>query len=257
MPVLSDKELTSAIYWEAEQYIPVPLDTITFDYRVLRRPESVDEAPKMDVLLVGSPTALIDKYEKILSLGGLSLAAVETEILSSIRAIVTDKSFPATLIITIGAVSTSLAIIKSGILVFTYNIPTGGVALSRAIAADLGFSISQAEEYKKVYGIFTNGVEGKIGKATEPVLSSIISEMKKALIFYSEKYRDDPLQQIILSGGSAKLPGLNTFFTKNIGIPTGIANPWSILSSQDIPKEIIDNAADYTIAVGLAMKEYE
>lgn len=56
MPILSDKELASAIYYEAEQYIPVPLDTITFDYKVLRRAEN---ELKMWVLLVGAPAGFI------------------------------------------------------------------------------------------------------------------------------------------------------------------------------------------------------
>ena len=38
---------------------------------------------------------------------------------------------------------------------------------------------------------------------------------------------------------------------------TAIANPWKVLASQQMPKEILDNASDYTIAVGLAMKDYE
>ncbi len=32
MPVLSDRELSSAIVWEAEQYIPVPLANVTLDW---------------------------------------------------------------------------------------------------------------------------------------------------------------------------------------------------------------------------------
>ena len=46
MPVLSDKELSSAIYWEAEQHIPVPLTTVTLDWRVLKRPENQKDDPK-------------------------------------------------------------------------------------------------------------------------------------------------------------------------------------------------------------------
>src|SRR6267154_539495 len=36
MPVLSDKELANAIYWEAEQYIPVSLDSVTLAWSKLR-----------------------------------------------------------------------------------------------------------------------------------------------------------------------------------------------------------------------------
>src|SRR5258708_4178682 len=52
MPPLSDKELSSAIYWEAEQQIPVPLNTITLDYTVLSRPEKTQSGQTMKVLLL-------------------------------------------------------------------------------------------------------------------------------------------------------------------------------------------------------------
>src|SRR3990167_8029640 len=55
MPVLSDRELTSAIYWEAEQYIPVPLSNITLVWSVLKRPKSPSPTEKMEVLMVGAP----------------------------------------------------------------------------------------------------------------------------------------------------------------------------------------------------------
>ncbi len=80
MPSLSDKELISAIYWEAEQYIPVPLNTISLDYKVLNRPEKPDHGGKMNILLVGAPTSLIDKYERVLSLSGLVILSVEQKL---------------------------------------------------------------------------------------------------------------------------------------------------------------------------------
>lgn len=264
MPVLSDKELSSAIYWEAEQHIPVPLTNLTLDWQVLKRPQTQTEVQKLEVLLVGAPTMLIDKYERFLSMAGLIISSIETEILSAVRPLVYTpalglaKGFPNSFIVSIGAVTTSFAIIKDDIIVFTYSIPTGGTAINRAIAADFGFSESQAEEYKKVYGVSEETLGGKIGKTTTPILLSIITELKKALTFYNEKYKNnEPIRQILLTGGTAKLPGINTFFAKNCGIETVIANPWNILLSQEVPKEILDNAPDYTIAVGLAMKNYE
>jgi type IV pilus assembly protein PilM len=134
----------------------------------------------------------------------------------------------------------------------------GGSAINRAIATDFGLTLQQAEEYKKVYGVSGKSLGGKIGQATEPILNSILMEVKKSLAFYSQKYKDEgPIRQILLSGGTAKLPGIDLFFANNSGIETAIANPWKVLSSQTIPKEVLDNASDYTIAVGLAMRNYE
>lgn len=255
MPALSDKELVSAIYWEAEQYIPIPLTSVTLDYRVLSRPENSGSGEKMSVLLVGAPTQLIEKYQKVIALSGFNIASIETELLSIIRSVAIGETFPTALIVHVGTITTSLCIVHKGILTFAYTIPTGGLAISRAIAADFGFSLKQAEEYKKVYGLSNASLGGKIGAVAKPVLQSILTEMKKALAFNDEKYKEDPVKQIVLSGGTAKLPGLVTFFAQESGIETVIANPWKILTDQEVPKEIVDNASDYTIAVGLAMRE--
>lgn len=264
MPVLSDKELSSAIFWEAEQHIPVPLADLTLDWKTLKRPENQKEDQKMEVLLVGAPTALIDKYEKVLAMSGIIINSIETEILSVVRALSypfnKDKveNFPPTMIVNIGAVSTSLAIVKNGVLVFTFSTPVGGAAINRALATDFGFTVSQAEEYKKTYGVSQQFLGGKIGQATTPILLAIISEIKKAFAFYKEKYKEEePVRQIILAGGTAKLPDINTFFAQQCGVETIISNPWTVLINHEVPKEIIDNAPDYAIAVGLAIRDNE
>lgn len=259
MPVLSDRELASAIYWEAEQQIPVPLSAITLDWNVLKRSLPNEVNGKMIVLLVGASTLLIEKYQNILSLAGFTINAIETEVLSVIRALVVSDTFPPSLVLNIGAISTSLAIVKDGTIIFTYTIPLGGIAISRAIASYFGFSMVQADEYKKVYGISQDVLGGKIGKATEPILSSILGEVKKAITFYTGKYKNDaPIEQILLSGGTAKLAGIDLFFANRAGIETAVATPWNVLSTgQNIPKNVLANGADYTVAIGLAMRDYE
>lgn len=255
MPVLSDKELALAIYWEAERYIPVALSTITLVWNVLKRPLNSPVNEKMQVLMVGAPTNLIEKYQKILQIANLTLNSIETETLAIVRALVTP-GLPPTIIISIGAVSTSLAIIKDGILALTYLIPTGGNAISRSIEADFGLTQVQSEEYKKTYGFSKTGVGQKVGQSTQPILASILLEIKKALAFYSQKYKDDSIiQQILLSGGTARLPGIDLFFAENLGIETVVANPWKIFGEKPLPAQILNESSDFTIALGLAMRD--
>lgn len=259
MPNLSERELSSAIYWEAEQHIPVPLSTITLAWSILKKPQKEAVSEKMQVLMVGAPTQLIKKYQKITTMAGLSIKVLETEILSIVRALVTSEDFPPSVIINIGSVNTSLALIRDGIIIFTYSIPTGGLAISRAITTDFGMTAEQAEEYKKTYGVSSQVPGEKVGKAAEPILNSIMTELKKALAFYSDKYKNDkPITQILVTGGTAKLPGIDAYFTQYTNIKTVTANPWKILADQNtLPGAILENGPDYTIAVGLAMRDYE
>src|SRR3990167_2953461 len=51
LPSLTDKELSAAINWEAEQYIPLPIKDVNLQYKVVSRPETSGR-DKMQVLLV-------------------------------------------------------------------------------------------------------------------------------------------------------------------------------------------------------------
>lgn len=257
MPPLSDKELASAIYWEAEQQIPVSISNLTLDYKVLERQNKDNDNKNMRVLLVGAPTHVIEKYKNVLSLAGLEIVSVETEVLAVIRALVLNETYPTSLIISMGTFNTAITIVRRNTIIFTYAIPLGGIAITRAIASKFGFSTTQAEEYKKTYGLSEHDFGGKIAQAVSPVLLSILTEVKKAFAYYRVRYKEDPIRQIVLSGAPAKLPGLATFFAKYAGIETIVANPWKILFEQDVPKEIIDDAPDYSVAVGLAMRNDE
>src|SRR3989338_7818651 len=96
-----------------------------FFFFVLKRPQKAVGSEKMQILMVGAPTMLVNKYQKILSMAGLSVNALETESLSIIRALVLSENFPSSLIVNIGSVSTSLTIIRDGIMIFIFSIPIG------------------------------------------------------------------------------------------------------------------------------------
>jgi type IV pilus assembly protein PilM len=258
MPILSNHELESAIYWEAEQYIPVPLESVTLAWCKLRNVKTSLSEEKMQILLVAASKELIKRYQTILDLAGLTVVSLETEILSVIRGLTLYETIPTSLVVHIGAMSTILCIVQEGILVFNYFVPLGGVALTRAIASDFGLSFEQAEEYKRVYGLSGNNLGGKIGKAIQPILTALVTEIKKALSYYTEKYKNDSsITQVLVTGGSSSLPGLSVYLARQLGFEVVIANPWEMLKMQGVPADVEKVGSAYCVAIGLALKEYE
>ena len=51
VPLMKDAELASSIQWEAEEYIPLPLNKVKIDYSVINRNEV---SKKMKILLVAT-----------------------------------------------------------------------------------------------------------------------------------------------------------------------------------------------------------
>ena len=104
MPPLKDEELASAINWEAEQHIPLPLSEVILDYQVVSRPEK-GKGKKMDVLLVAVPKQMVDKYLRVLEKAGLRPVSLETEIIAIARSVAPPDSAP-TLVVELGARAT-------------------------------------------------------------------------------------------------------------------------------------------------------
>lgn len=254
VPQLSDRELASAIKWEAEQYIPMPLDQVTVDFTILRQARETG-TNKMDVLLVASPKTLVEKYVTILEFAELNPIAVETEIIAASRSLIrTTGSVRTVMIVSLGAQTTDLAILRNGIFSFTRSISSGGEALSRAVAQAFGFEISQAEEFKKTYGIEKDKLEGKLLTAVAPIMDTIISEMKRAIAFYQEKYKDEQIGVAIISGGTAKVPGMVVYMAEKLGLEVQLANPWVGLV-RDPRFHVLDAEGPvFSVSVGLALR---
>ena len=258
VPVMSDKELANAIQWEAEQYIPLPLKDVKLSWQVLSRPSGKDPNEKMNVFLVAAPVTLIERYLSLLKEAKLNPIAFETETIAIKRALVDGREAgPTTLLISIGATTTDLSIVSGGTISFTRSIATGGSALARAIAQDLGFEMGQAEEYKKNYGLVEDQLEGKIMQAIKPVFDIITSEIDRAILFYQTRHATDPIKRVVLVGGTANLPGMVVYLATTIGLEVQIGSPWqNVEIPAALQQRVKSDETSYAVAVGLAMKDF-
>jgi len=255
MPALSSRELTSAIKWESEQYIPLPLDQVNMDFSILS--DGKDSANgKIKVLLVAAPKALTDRYMQIMELAELTPISAETEIIALSRSLVRSApTVPNVMILSFGAQTTDIAILRKGILMFTRSMSAGGDAITRALSESLDFTILQAEAYKKTYGLEKNILEGKIVAVVKPVMETIIGEIKRAIGFFEETYKNEHIGVILLTGGNAKLPGLIPYMAEHTGIEVQQGNPW--VGIRKDPRFGVLNAEGplFAVAIGLALRE--
>ena len=256
MPVLTDRELASAIRWEAEQYIPIPLSDVSLAWQVLLRPEKPGADSKMEILLIAAPLPLVDKYITILRMAGLKPLSLETEILAMTRVLIASSS-PTTLLVSIGAFTTDITITRGGILTFTRSIATGGDALTRALETELGFEQLQAEEYKKNYGLLEDQLDGKIYAVLKPVFEIIVGEIRKALANYAAKAADSTVKRAVICGGGAKMPGAVVYLAQELSMEVQMGDPWVQVAKQSINPKLTEDRAIYAVATGLAMKGIE
>lgn len=250
-PMLSDEEISSAVKWEAEQYIPIPVNEAVVQYSVLEKNE---QTASVSVLLVAAPKAVVEKYTKVIKLAGLLPVSAETELTALARSISPDKGI--TLLLDLGFSATDMSIVKDLNTVFTRSIPVGGEAFTRAVSQSLGIEALQSEEYKKTYGLDPNQLEGKVKTALEPIFRVIIDEIKKAIHFYQTEEAGQSPTSVVITGGASVMPNIVPYLTESLNIETIVGNPFSKISiDAETSKKLTPYSSIYGTAVGLAMRE--
>ncbi len=257
LPYLSDNELSSAIRYAAEEFIPMPLSDVNLNWQILIRSAANDKNARTVVLVIASPRNVVAKYLKVLDMAGLRPKALETETIAVTRSLVGNNPFsPSTLIMQFGATTTDFAAVSKGLIWFTRSISSGGMALTRSIAQRFNFELNQAEQYKRIYGLMEDQLEGKVVEALKPIVNIIAGEARRVIQAFETKYPSNPIKRVVVSGGGAKMPGMVIYLAGVLGLEVQEADPWySIMKDKNSASKLAQDAPSYSVAVGLALRE--
>jgi type IV pilus assembly protein PilM len=246
MPKMGEKELDSAMQYEAKKYVPLPFSEVTLSWTVIADNE---DGSSSKVLLVAVPKQIRDIYIKVFQLAGLSLEIIEIEALALIRSLVLDQA-KNDVIIDIGAKVTGVNFIRQGTLQLTRNLSIGGDTITDRIAEGLSLTVPRAEQFKRDFGL--RGTDF-LPEAVKPVLGMIKNEVAQIMSIY--KAHNVSVDRILLVGGGARLPGIGEYFAE-LGMPVLLGDPLAPLSFDPKVKPILDRfGLNLPIAIGLAMRE--
>jgi type IV pilus assembly protein PilM len=159
------------------------------------------------------------------------------------------------MIVHMGAATTNIAVVENGEIVMVFVVDKGGIAITRAISLDLGIDLNQAEAYKKAYGLSKDTFQGKIGKSLFPILESILGDIRKTVLLYKEKNPNQQITQVVLSGGSAQLPGADIYFTNQLNTQVVLGNAFQIYDIKNVPQQVLSDSLSFNVVTGLALKE--
>lgn len=271
LPAMSRKELMSAIHWEAKKFVPMPIEEMILDWKILEgevaskievrnkkgRPqkEASGQAKHLKILLTAAPKNLVQRYVDIFTRASLKLIGLETDTFALERSLIgSDKS--AIMIVDIGAMATNISIIQDGIPLLNKSIDVGGNTITKAIANNLNIDLERAEQFKRDFGISTGErPESQIPKTIEFVIGSIVNEIRFCFnLFQSQS--TSKIEKIILAGGSAFLPNLPAYFERVLNIRTYIGNPWArVVYPLDLKPALDDIGPRFAVTIGLAMRQ--
>lgn len=265
LPDMSEDEIAKAINYEARQYIPIPINEVVFDWSVISEKEESDKHKKnklkvdkkIKVLLVAIPKEITEKYTTIASALNLKLIALETESFSLARSLVGNEE-GAFIIVDIGNKMTNVTVVENGYVLASHSaFGTGGKEITRAISYGFNVDFRRAEELKKDVGLSFSGPQKKVSETILPTINIIVSEVKKMNEAYIKNNRK-MVKRVIVTGGTANLPGLIEYFSKELNISAEIGNPWkSVTYNKVLSKKLEKMSSDFSVAVGLALRGFE
>ncbi len=255
LPVkLSKKELDEAVKYEAEQYIPIPLEDLYMDYSLIGENEENKE-----LLVVAVPRRIIDSYMKFFELVGLEVCMLETTISAASRLVArteTSNQTP-TILIDLGSLSVDLTIYDK-FLVVSGTVPGGGDDFSKRIAEKLKVTPAEANTIKMRYGLGISKKQAEIREALGPQLELLIKEIRRMIRYYEEHTEGkSKIGQIITMGGGANMPGLADYLTDKLRLPVRRGDFWGKFDLPKLEPPIEGERSVYITVAGAALIQPE
>lgn len=252
------KGMAAAVNEEAKKVIPLPLDEMTLDWKVV--PDASGKIPtkgNLQIFLTGSPKKLVRKYIDIFKAAKLELASLETETFSLVRSLVGDDK-STVMIVEIGANSTDLFIVKESIPVLNRSLAVCASTVTRVLSEKLGLSYAQAEQFKFDMSVTLSAdAAEELPQLLVKTLEPIVTEMEYMLDFFQSQNKGS-VEKVILSGGGALLLNLSDYLTKRLNLKVIIGDPWSRVRYPEELRPVLSEVGPrLAVAIGLAMREIE
>jgi len=255
----TDEELHGAIPYEAQQHIPFDMSDVNLSYQPLGPAAT---GPGTDVMLVAVKREKILNHTNVLSQAGKTPAVVDYDGFAVFNAFEVNYDAPPDLMVAllnIGASIMNIVIGRGGTPLFTRDVSVGGNQYTDTLQKELDLSFEDAERLKQGLEIANVTLEQRLPHLRS-VSEILLLEIQKTFDFFRQTTSTENIQQIYVSGGTAKIEGLVDQLKEEFNIPVEIINPFQKVSID--PRKFDTNyvneiAPRMSVAVGLALRSFD
>lgn len=283
MPYMVESELRSAIQYQINEYIPIPVEEAIIDIQIISEHVNSQQERMMDVLVVAARKEMVENTVAALEKAGLRPVIVDVSSLAFARAlaentpekVLEDETEQKTAIamVNISSNLTDIVVIEDEIPRFTRVSSIGGRVFTEAIVEQLGMTFDEAEDLKRRIGLpagsddavstddpdISDVIQYKdaVQNVLEQEMIRFVAEIRRSLDYYLvQAARAKSIDKIIISGGGAKLKNFLQYLKDNFQIEIELGQP---LHSVQLSKRLkIENIEDeelsMAICLGLAMR---
>jgi type IV pilus assembly protein PilM len=264
--VTDEKQLENAIRFRAEEVLPIPLDEAVLDYVVLEDAVREDGTPVRRILLVVAYREVVDRYLEACHAAGLEVVGIDLEAFALLRSLAAPTDEPAgggaLVAVAVGYDRTTIAVSTGRYCEFTRVLDWGGWSLNAAIARELDMAPSEVEAIKRQLSLgevaHVEGLEpeksAKAQDAVQRALSAFARELVSSLHFYQAQPGALGIGEIVITGGTAHMPGLPDAIGRLIGAPVRLGDPFKRVK---VGRKVGDEsqAGSLAVAIGLGIED--
>jgi type IV pilus assembly protein PilM len=264
--VEEEKQLANAIHFRAQEALPIPLDEAVLDYHIVD--ESVDAEGKSikRVLLVVAYKELIDRYVGACRNAGITLAGIDLEAFALLRSLAapTDGGTAALVAVSIGYDRSTFAVSDGRVCEFTRVLEWGGWTLNIALARAFDTAPSEVEALKCSLSLDGTTVpegitEEQTATAVEAVrrqVQTFARELVSSLQFYQNQPGSLGIGEIVITGGTAELPGLAAELERLIGVKVRVGDPFARMKvTKKVASSMDRHHGSLSVAIGLGIED--
>ena len=261
-----EKQLENAVRFRAHEALSIPMHEAVLDYHVVG--ENVDELGSVSrrVVLAAAYREPIDHFIEACRAARLELSGIDVEAFALLRAVAPgverDPDGPAAAVVALalGHDRSTLAISDGNVCDFMRVLDWGGSKLDAAIGRDLGLTLEEATDVKLALSLREEDVaedeDPRNARARQAVvreLQSVARDVIASLQFYQSQPGSLAISEIMVTGGTTRMPGLVEELEKLTRVRVVTANP---LAGLQAPDEMLahDDLASSAVAIGLGVE---
>ncbi|MUI13062.1 type IV pilus assembly protein PilM [Massilia dura] len=271
---LSEEQLEVQVESEASQYIPFALDDVSLDFDVIGPVASSQD--DIEVMLAAARREKIEDRVAVAEASGLKASVMDIESYAARAAAArVTAQMPGggkgqvIALFQIGASMTQISVMQDGVTLWEREQPFGGNSLTQDIVRAYGLAFEEAESRKKSYAAQVNAPQanaqggdlpaGYAADVLQPFLESAALEVTRAIQFFFTSTPYTKIDQVLLAGGCALLPGLLDIVASRTRIPGAVISPFQgmALAPGVREQQLRADAPAYLVACGLALRRFD
>ena len=279
LPLIEDDdELATAVRFQAQDHIPMPLEHAVLDYEVVGRSTAASGEGRMEVVAVAARRDMVDAMLSALRAAGLRPVGIDLSAFGMIRALANGNGHasegprvsyeermaqdepdpsamvPATLYCGLGDV-TNLAVARGSACLFTRISSFGIEGIAQRLAERRGLTLDHARQWMAHVGLDQplENVEGdaETVDATREALAEgaakLADELRLSLDYYRAQEGAASIETVVTCGPGSIIPGLVQRLERELGQRFEVGQAPALSHLDDA------SAARLTLSYGLAL----